>query len=159
MKYYVSFSFYTLKAPVFWKGREIYLSIIVINRYFRATKNFQEILQVSFETSSVSIQGFKASSSKYTDQEINFYFCLCRFKEYFLLYCERGDLSLTADSTVRNLSATCLCGLEVEVSFSKQKIGVFKKIQSNWTTALVKLFSPSLFKQKADIEEVWEKET
>lgn len=80
--------------------------------------NFKK-LQVSSETSSVSIQGFKASSSKYNDPEINFLFCLCYAKEYFLLYCERWDFNPTPDSTVMNVSAMCLCGLEVEVSFSK----------------------------------------
>lgn len=76
---------YTLEAPVVWKGREIYLRIIVRSKYFCATQNFKEILQVSTETSSLIIQDFKASSSKYTDPEINFPFCLHHFKNYFLL--------------------------------------------------------------------------
>lgn len=85
--------------------------------------NFKKI-QVNSETSSASIQGFKAPSSKYTDPEINFHFCLCHAKEYSLLHHERWAFNLTPDSTVMNGSAMCLCGLEVEVSFSKQK--------SNW---------------------------
>lgn len=45
--------------------------------------DFKKIPQVSSEASAVSMQGFKASISIYTDPEINFYFLSMPFQEVF----------------------------------------------------------------------------